>query len=124
MTILANSMGNRTTPSWVAWTDAERLVGEAAKNQAVRAVSVLRGCARVCACVNAFLSLLKSCFRALSLCVLYFSGSARVCAVSLSLFPSTLFPSSSFIMLSFQSLLLHILLLNLFSDAESTEHRV
>lgn len=31
--ILCNDQGNRTTPSWVAFTDSERLVGEAAKNQ-------------------------------------------------------------------------------------------
>jgi len=31
--IIANDQGNRITPSWVAWTDEERLVGEAAKNQ-------------------------------------------------------------------------------------------
>ncbi|EER93587.1 hypothetical protein BDA96_01G123700 [Sorghum bicolor] len=32
--IVANDQGNRITPSWVAFTDEERLVGEAAKNQA------------------------------------------------------------------------------------------
>ncbi|KAF1984879.1 heat shock protein 70b [Aulographum hederae CBS 113979] len=31
--ILVNDQGNRITPSWVAWTDDERLVGDAAKNQ-------------------------------------------------------------------------------------------
>ena len=32
--IIPNEQGNRITPSYVAWTDDERLVGEAAKNQA------------------------------------------------------------------------------------------
>lgn len=34
--IIANDQGNRTTPSYVAFTDTERLIGESAKNQATR----------------------------------------------------------------------------------------
>ena len=34
--IIVNDQGNRTTPSYVAFTPRERLVGDAAKNQVAR----------------------------------------------------------------------------------------
>ena len=34
--IVANDQGNRTTPSYVAFTESERLIGDAAKNQVAR----------------------------------------------------------------------------------------
>jgi len=34
--IIVNDQGNRTTPSYVAFTPMERLVGDAAKNQVAR----------------------------------------------------------------------------------------
>jgi L1 cell adhesion molecule like protein len=32
--VIANDLGNRTTPSYVAFTDSDRLIGDAGKNQA------------------------------------------------------------------------------------------
>lgn len=37
--IVTNDQGNLTTPSWVAFTDSERLVGDPAKNQVARNTS-------------------------------------------------------------------------------------
>ena len=34
--VIANAQGNRTTPSYVAFTDSERIVGAGAKSQAAR----------------------------------------------------------------------------------------
>lgn len=36
MEILANDQGNKTTPSYVAFTDTERLIGDPAKDQVAR----------------------------------------------------------------------------------------
>ena len=48
--IIANDQGNRTTPSYVAFTDTERLIGDAAKNQvAMNPINTVFG-------INLFLS--------------------------------------------------------------------
>ena len=41
--IIANDQGNRTTPSYVAFTDTERLIYDAAKNQAAMNPQSLAG---------------------------------------------------------------------------------
>lgn len=55
--IIANDQGNRTTPSYVAFTDTERLIGDAAKNQvAMNPLNTVFGnallflCVCVCVC--------------------------------------------------------------------------
>ena len=50
--ILVNDQGNRITPSYVAFTDEERLVGDAAKNQCrffQRSLSARSGRSLMCA---------------------------------------------------------------------------
>lgn len=42
--IIANDQGNRTTPSYVAFNETERLIGEAAKNQVSSKNSVYCHC--------------------------------------------------------------------------------
>lgn len=39
--IIANDQGNRTTPSYVAFTDTERLIGDAAKSQVSRRIIIV-----------------------------------------------------------------------------------
>ncbi|KAK9707419.1 hypothetical protein RND81_07G196600 [Saponaria officinalis] len=42
--IIANDQGNRTTPSYVAFTDSERFIGDPAKNQvAMNAINIVFG---------------------------------------------------------------------------------
>uniref|UniRef100_A0A165ZVQ3 Uncharacterized protein n=1 Tax=Daucus carota subsp. sativus TaxID=79200 RepID=A0A165ZVQ3_DAUCS len=60
--IIANDQGNRTTPSYVAFTDTERLIGDAAKNQvAMNPINTVFGkiltlnCIRICACIYVFI---------------------------------------------------------------------
>lgn len=53
--IIANDQGNRTTPSYVAFTDTERLIGDAAKNQvAMNPTNTVFGKVFACLCVRLF----------------------------------------------------------------------
>lgn len=65
--IITNDQGNRTTPSYVAFTNTERFIGEAAKNQvAGNPVNSLFGMSSVsnssAVLSNAYVSIVWSCY--------------------------------------------------------------
>lgn len=63
--IIANDQGNRTTPSYVAFTDSERLIGDAAKNQvAMNPINTVFG--KIC------IQLISICFYSIILFVFVF----------------------------------------------------
>lgn len=66
--IIANDQGNRTTPSYVAFTDTERLIGDAAKNQvAMNPNNTIFG--TFCLCLIIYYSLLSVIDTALLRCL-------------------------------------------------------
>ena len=61
--IVANDQGNRTTPSYVAFTDSERLIGDAAKNQvAMNPINTVFGECPSSMMIHANLLAMSSCF--------------------------------------------------------------
>ena len=65
--IIANDQGNRTTPSYVAFTDTERLIGDAAKNQvAMNPINTVFGNRS-----QLFVFILSFCIRSVWLIVVY-----------------------------------------------------
>lgn len=59
--IIANDQGNRTTPSYVGFTDTERLIGDAAKNQvAMNPSNTVFGKAFQCYCEDRSFNVAKS----------------------------------------------------------------
>ena len=60
--IIANDQGNRTTPSYVAFTDTERLIGDAAKNQvAMNPHNTVFGKWIICVLLNIWFRLILAC---------------------------------------------------------------
>ena len=57
--IIANDQGNRTTPSYVAFNDTERLIGDPAKNQVLSNYIYCESCYFLIPCYSEY-NLLRS----------------------------------------------------------------
>ncbi|KAG5550193.1 hypothetical protein RHGRI_015223 [Rhododendron griersonianum] len=85
--IIANDQGNRTTPSYVAFTDTERLIGDAAKNQvAMNPINTVFGAGSVDTLFDTFFDTKSQPFLLM----------AKIKSLSLLTFPFSPYPPSPF----------------------------